>query len=74
MIIPRKGGFYILKNNLLFICYSVPLRDYLSNMGIKYELVGMHPKTHNMFWVYIKNDNLKAALNSWSNNNNNNFS
>lgn len=39
----------------LFPCYSIPMRNYFSSIGIRYELVGLHPETKNMFWVY-KND------------------
>ena len=50
----------------LFPCYSIPLRDFLSSKGIKYELVGLHPKTHKMFWVYIKNVELDKYTSEWS--------
>ena len=50
----------------LFPCYSIPLRDFLSSKGIKYELVWLHPKTHNMFWVYIKNEELDKYTSEWS--------
>ena len=55
-----------MKNNNLFPCYSIPMRDFLSNKGIRYELVGLHPESHNMFWVYIKNEKLRKALEEWS--------
>lgn len=55
-----------MKNAKLFPCYSIPMRDYLSSIGIRYELVGLHPETKNMFWVYIKNERLKSALEEWS--------
>lgn len=57
-----------MKNKILFPCYSLPMRKFLTNKGIKYELVGLHPTTHQMFWVYIKNDKLVKALLEWSNN------
>ena len=55
-----------MKENKLFPCYSIPMRDYLFAKGIKYEIVGLHPETKNMFWVYIKNQELKKALQEWS--------
>ena len=55
-----------MKDSKLFPCYSIPMRDYLSSIGIKYELVGLHPKTKTMFWVYIKNSKLENALLEWS--------
>lgn len=55
-----------MKNSKLFPCYSVPLRDFLTSKGIRYELVGIHPETHNMFWVYIKTEKLNNATYEWS--------
>lgn len=49
----------------LFPCYSIPMRNYFSSIGIRYELVGLHPETKNMFWVYIKDEKLKNALERW---------
>lgn len=55
-----------MKDSKLFPCYSVPMRDFLNSKGIKYELVGLHPETKNMFWVYIKTEQLHKALQEWS--------
>ena len=63
-----KGLIYI-KQSKLFPCYSIPMRDYFTSKGIKYELVGLHPKSHDMFWVYIKTTELEKAMNEWSSNN-----
>lgn len=56
-----------MKNNKLFPCYSVPMRDFFTYKGIKYELVGLHPVTHNMFWVYVKDEQLNKAMVEWLN-------
>lgn len=45
-----------MKQSKLFPCYSIPLRDFLHLM----ELVGLHPETHKMFWVYIKDKKLNT--------------
>ena len=42
------------------------MRDYLSSKGIRYELVGLHPTSKAMFWVYIKDEKLDKALTQWS--------
>ena len=47
-----------MKESKLLPCYSVSLRDYLTSQGIRYELVGLHPTSKAMFWVYIKNETL----------------
>jgi hypothetical protein len=43
------------------------MRDFFYSKGIKYELVGLHPETKKMFWVYIKNEKLARAMQEWSN-------
>ena len=60
-----KEVVYIHKSNV-FPCYSVPMRDYLSSKGIRYEIVGLHPESKNMFWVYIKTNKLCECLQEWS--------
>ena len=54
------------KKSKLFPCYSIPMRDFLTVKGIKYEMVGLHPETKNMFWIYIKNPELSKAMQEWS--------
>ena len=51
-----------MKESKLLPCYSVPLRDYLTSQGIRYELVGLHPTSKAMFWVYIKNETLALSI------------
>lgn len=64
-----KKGIKGMKQSKLFPCYSIPMRDYFASKGIKYELVGLHPKSHDMFWIYIKTIELEEAMNEWSSNN-----
>ena len=56
-----------MKESKLFPCYSIPMRNFLASKGIKYELVGLHPETKHMFWVYIKTEQLNRVLQEWSN-------
>ena len=51
----------------LYCCYSVELRNFLSNNGIKYELCALNPNSKNMFWVYMRNKQLDKLLDEWSN-------
>lgn len=51
-----------MKQSKLFPCYSKNLREFLKQKGIKYELVGVHPFSKQMFWVYIKDEMLNKAL------------
>lgn len=55
-----------IKQSKLFPCYSIPLRDFLTANGVRYELVGVHPKTGKMFWVYIKDEKLNKLTYEWS--------
>lgn len=56
-----------MKHSKLFPCYSIPLRNFLLSKGIRYELVGLHPETHKMFWVFIKDEKLDRYTSEWSN-------
>ena len=50
----------------LYCCYSLNLRRYLTDRGIKYQLAALNPNSKKMFWVYIKNSELDKALSEWS--------
>ena len=56
-----------MKKSKLFPCYSIPMRNYFSSKGIRYELVGLNPTSHDMFWVYVKTDELIQAMKEWNN-------
>lgn len=51
-----------MKQSKLFSCYSI----FLTSHGVRYELVGLHPETHKMFWVYIKNKKINTLTSEWS--------
>lgn len=55
-----------MKNSKLYVCYSVPLRDFLATKGIRYELVGLNPTSKLMFWAYIRDEKLNKSLKEWS--------
>lgn len=50
----------------LYCCYSLPLRNYLRDNGMKYKLAALNPNSKKLFWVYIKNEKLNNLLNEWS--------
>lgn len=52
----------------LYCCYSVRLRDYLYQNGIKYTLCALNPNSKNMFWAYIRTEELDRLLALWSEN------
>lgn len=55
-----------MKKSKLFPCYSINMKNYFSEHGIKYELVGLNPYTHNMFWVYIKTPEVIHIMKEWN--------
>lgn len=50
----------------LYCCYSLPLRHYLQNNGVRYNLAALNPNNKKLFWVYIKDKKLDTLLNKWS--------
>ena len=57
-------------NKKIFCCFSKPLRDYLAQNKIKYEICALNPNSKLMFWAYIKDDKLNKCLKDWSLKNN----
>lgn len=56
-------------NNIeLYCCYSLNLRNYLYDNGLRYRLAALNPNSKSLFWVYIKNEKLDKLLNDWSQN------
>lgn len=50
----------------LYCCYSLPLRNYLCDNGLRYKLCALNPNSQQRFWVYIKDEKLDTLLNKWS--------
>ena len=36
----------------LYCCYSLNLRNYLYENGLKYELAALNPNSQKLFWIY----------------------
>lgn len=54
------------KESTLYCCYSLPLRKYLYENGLKYELAALNPNSKKLFWVYPMTDRLSFLLSKWS--------
>ena len=54
------------KEQNLYCCYSLPLRRYLYENGLEYELAALNPNTKKLFWVYLVTDRLSFLLSEWS--------
>ena len=54
-------------NNIeLYCCYSLNLREFLYNNGLRYKLAALNPNSKSLFWVYVKDEKLDRLLNEWS--------
>lgn len=57
------------ENNVkLYCCYSLNLREFLYDNGMRYELAALNPNSKSLFWVYIKDEKLDKLLSEWSSN------
>ena len=50
----------------LYCCYSLNLRNFLYQNGLRYELAAKNPNSDRLFWVYIKDEKLDELLNKWT--------
>ena len=50
----------------LYTCYSLQLRNYLRDNGMRYKLAALNPNSQKLFWVYVKNEKLNNLLDRWS--------
>ena len=50
----------------LYCCYSLPLRNYLNENGLRYKLAALNPNSKNLFWIYIKDEKLNTLLEKWT--------
>lgn len=53
------------ENINLYCCYSLNLRNFLYDNGLRYKLAALNPNTQKLFWVYIKNEDLDKLLTKW---------
>ena len=50
----------------LYCCYSLPLRNYLRDNGLRYILCALNPNNKKLFCIYLINEKLNALLDRWS--------
>ena len=55
-----------MKDSSLYCCYSVPLRDYLLENGLRYEICACNPNSGKMMWIFIRTEKLNQLLYNWS--------
>lgn len=56
----------IMENVELYCCYSLNLREFLYDNGVRYKLAALNPNSKSLFWVYVKNEKLDKLLTEWS--------
>jgi hypothetical protein len=57
------------KENIeLYCCYSLNLREFLYDNGMRYKLAALNPNSKSLFWVYVKCEKLDRLLDEWSRN------
>lgn len=52
----------------LYCCYSLNLRNFLYDNGLRYKIAALNPNSKSLFWVYVKDEKLDKLLNIWSEN------
>ena len=50
----------------LYCCYSLNLREFLNNNGLRYKIAALNPNSKSLFWVYVKDEKLDKLLSEWS--------
>lgn len=50
----------------LYCCYSLPLRNYFKENGLRYKIVALNPNSKNLFWIYIKDEKFNTLLEKWT--------
>lgn len=50
----------------LYCCYSLNLRNFLYEHGLKYKLAALNPNNQKLFWVYVKDETLDKLLTMWA--------
>ncbi len=50
----------------LYCCYSLNLREFLFDNGVRYKLAALNPNSKSLFWVYVKTEKLDKLLTEWS--------
>lgn len=69
LLLLTKGENKMITNNDIYRCYSVNLKEFLTNHNIRYFLVALDSKTHRTFWVYEKTKEFNCLLQEWIANN-----
>lgn len=50
----------------IYCCFSLNLKNYLSENGVRYELEALSKSTHKTFWLYVIDKRLQELLQEWA--------
>ena len=50
----------------IYCCYSMNLKNFLSENGVRYELEALSKSTRKTFWLYIIDERLQKLLQEWA--------
>lgn len=50
----------------IYCCFSVPLKNFLKEKGVNYDMCALNEKTHKTMWLYVRDEKLNIALTEWS--------
>ena len=62
----RRRNVVMNESVQLYTCYSLNLRNYLYDNGLKYKLAARNPNSNKLFWVYVKDKKLDELLIKWA--------
>lgn len=54
-----------MKESKLYCCYSIPLRNYLTQNGMRYEICAKNSNSDILMWVfidYLENQNMESEV------------
>lgn len=50
----------------IYCCFSLNLKNYLSENGVRYELEALSKSTYKTFWLYVIDERLQELLQEWA--------
>lgn len=59
----------MITNKDVYRCYSVNLKQFMTEHNIRYFLVALDAVTHRTFWAYEKTERFDILLQEWIDNN-----
>lgn len=51
--------------NRIYVCYSKPLKDFLCQNGLPYDITGTNTSTNRQFFAYVRDEKLNKLLDEW---------